>query len=255
MAKSAVGKGLEALAYGVRHPSLTVRSLGRGLAGLYREKVTRRSPIPAVPLSGLVAPETSVTVSDFEGRDGNVDLYELLAICAIVRHRQPRVVLEIGTFDGNTTLQMAQNSPDDARIYTLDLPPEGLAASTLDPHDRPYIDDEAKTVRRYERSPFAHKVVQCLGDSATFDFGSLPRPELAFIDGSHSYEYVKNDTEKVLSILAPDGIVLWHDYRPAWPGVIQYLDERSHDLALTRIQSTSLVYGARVRCLPVYGAR
>ncbi|MHC4973663.1 MAG: class I SAM-dependent methyltransferase [Planctomycetota bacterium] len=249
MAKSSVGKGLEALAYGVRHPALTVRSLGRGLAGLYREKVVRGSPIPAVTLDSLVARDTSVTVSDFEGRDGNVSLYELLAICAIVRHREPQVVLEIGTFDGNTTLQMAQNSPEGSRIYTLDLPPSGEAATTLDPHDRPYIDDTAKAVRRYERSPLASKVVQCLGDSATFDFGSLPRPDVAFIDGSHSYEYVKNDTEKVLAVLAPGGIILWHDYRPAWPGVLRYLDERSRDLPLVRIQGTSLVrchwYGAR----------
>ncbi|MHC4133683.1 MAG: class I SAM-dependent methyltransferase [Planctomycetota bacterium] len=241
MAKSNVGKGLEALAFCVRYPSLTVRSLGRGLAGLYREKVVRASPIPAATLDALVARETSVTVSDFEGRDGNVSLYELLAICAIVRHRQPQVVLEIGTFDGNTTLQMAQNSPDGARIYTLDLPPKGEAATTLDPHDRPYIDDMAKVVRRYERSPLARKVVQCLGDSATFDFGSLPHPDVAFIDGSHSYDYVKNDTEKVLDVLAPGGVVLWHDYRPAWPGVLRYLDERSRDLALVRIEGTSLV--------------
>lgn len=243
MSKSNVGKGLEALAFGFRYPSLTIRSLGRGLAGLYREKVTRRSPIPAMTLDALVERETSVTVSDFEARDGNVSLYELLAISAIVRHRQPRVVLEIGTFDGNTTLQMAQNSPQGARIHTLDLPPGSAAAAKLDPHDRPYIDDTAKAERRYERSPYADKVVQHLGDSATFDFGSLPRPEVAFIDGSHSYDYVKNDTEKVLRILAPGGIILWHDYRPAWPGVIRYLDERSRDLDLARIDGTSLVYG------------
>ncbi|MHC4668647.1 MAG: class I SAM-dependent methyltransferase [Planctomycetota bacterium] len=248
--KSNVGKGLQALAFCARHPALTVRSLGRGLAGLYRDKVTRASPIAALPLEALVDPETSVTLSNFRGRDGNVSLTELLAISAIVRHRQPRLLLEIGTFDGNTTLQMAHNSPEDARIYTLDLPPGGAATRVLDPKDRAYIADGARQQRRYETSPLGRKVVQCLGDSAAFDFGSILARgalELAFVDGSHSYDYVQNDTEKVLALLAPDGVVLWHDYVPAWPGVIRYLDELSARLPLVRIEGTSLVYLDRRR--------
>ncbi len=238
------------MAYCLRNSSATVRSAIRGIACLYREEIWRKGPILDVPLHAIVGGDVEVTLSNFVGRDGNVSLYELLAIGAIVRRRQPRVLLEIGTFDGNTTLQMANNSPDDARIYTLDLPPGGEAERAVDPRDLPYIADQAKLNRKYQRSPQGRKVVQCLGDSATFDFHSVlgeVRPELALIDGSHSYAYVKSDTERVLDILAPDGVVLWHDYAPTWPGVMQYLAEQSRSLPLGRIAGTSLVYmdGAR----------
>ena len=63
-----------------------------------------------------------------------------------------------------------------------------------------------------------------------------------FIDGSHSYDYVRNDTKKALEILAPGGVVLWHDFVPGWPGVMEYLDELGARLPLQRIEGTALVY-------------
>ncbi len=248
--KSNLAKALEALSACLWRPGRILAGLRRGLAGIYQERVMRHSPLPAVALGQLVPRDAVVELADFHGREGNVTLYELLVISAVVSHRQPKVLLEIGTFDGNTTLQMAHNSPADARVYTLDLPPDGDAhaapdALDLDPQDRPYIADRQKLDRKYARSPLAHKVTQCLGDSATFDFHSIlehGRPELAFIDGSHSYDYVRNDTEKVLEILAPGGVVLWHDYVPGWPGVMEYLDELSARMPLQRIEGTALVY-------------
>ena len=65
---------------------------------------------------------------------------------------------------------------------------------------------------------------------------------LAFIDGSQSYEYVKNDTEKVLPLMAPGGVVLWHDYDFRWPGVCRYLNERRNELSLRRIEDTTIGY-------------
>ncbi len=250
--KSNLCKALEALAGCVWHPGRIFRGLARGLAGIYREQVMRQSPLPAVALGQLVPRDAVVELADFQGREGNVTLYELLVISALVSHRQPRVLLEIGTFDGNTTLQMAHNSPANARVYTLDLPPDRDASAALDPHDQPYIADQQKLHRKYASSPVAHKVTQCLGDSATFDFHSILEhgpPELVFIDGSHSYDYVRNDTKKVLEILAPAGVVLWHDYVPGWPGVMEYLDELGAKLPLQRIEGTALVY-LDTACLP-----
>ncbi len=51
-----------------------------------------------------------------------------------------------------------------------------------------------------------------------------------------------NDTEKVLDVLAPGGVVLWHDYVPGWPGVMEYLAELGDQLPLQQIQGTALVY-------------
>jgi hypothetical protein len=47
---------------------------------------------------------------------------------------------------------------------------------------------------------------------------------MAFIDGSHAYEYVLNDSEKVFAIMRGQGLILWHDYTN-WPGVWTALNE------------------------------
>jgi len=50
-------------------------------------------------------------------------------------------------------------------------------------------------------------------DSKSYDFSELPRTfNLAFIDGNHLYEFVKSDTENVLSVCAPESVMVWHDY-------------------------------------------
>lgn len=245
-----LGKGVRAVLHCLRHPGVAVRSLASGLAGIYRETVADGSPIPAVALEHLVDRDTEVALRDFQGRDGNVTLPELLAIAALVRHRRPRTILEIGTFDGNTALQMAGNASADARVFTLDLPPDRAPAAPLDPRDHAYVRDAERHRRKYERSPLAARITQWLGDSATFDFAAAlgGRPvDLAFVDGSHAYDYVRGDTARILPLMAPGGLVLWHDYTPGWPGVIRHLDELSRTLPLRRIAGTTLVCHERPR--------
>ena len=240
---SPVGKGLATLAYLMREPARGLRTLTRTLASAYRERVAAESPIPEVALGDLVPATTEARLLDCAGRDGNVSLQELLTIATLVAARAPRRLLEIGTFDGNTTLQMAHNSPADARVFTLDLPPDPSAAhGHLEAADVAYITDAGKQARKYARHPVGAKVTQWLGDSATFDLTTAGGAfDFAFIDGSHSYDYVRSDTERVLPLMAPGGVVLWHDYTPAWPCVIRYLDARAHGLGLRRIAGTTLV--------------
>jgi hypothetical protein len=64
-----------------------------------------------------------------------------------------------------------------------------------------------------------------------------------FVDGSHAYSYVVNDSAKALALIKPAGIVLWHDYQGPQhsPGVYQALNELSRRLPLVHIARTSLV--------------
>ena len=48
----------------------------------------------------------------------SVDVMEVISVVTIARYIQAKRVLEIGTFDGNTALNLAANTPDDARIVT-----------------------------------------------------------------------------------------------------------------------------------------
>ena len=52
--------------------------------------------------------------------------------------------------------------------------------------------------------------------------------DLIFVDGAHSYEYVKNDTVKGLEMLRPGGIIAWHDCTPSHADVVRYLRALPH---------------------------
>ena len=96
----------------------------------------------------------------------------------------------------------------------------------------------------YSGSPVAQKVQQLFGDSKTFDVSPWEgRCDLVFVDGSHAYSYVVSDSAKALELVAPGGLVLWHDY--AGPrhaaGVYRALNELAQRLPLVRLEGTTLV--------------
>jgi len=67
--------------------------------------------------------------------------------------------------------------------------------------------------------------------------------DLVFVDGYHSYEYVKNDTEKGWEMLRPGGIIAWHDCVPDRPEIIRYL-KSLHPLPRL-VESTSLAFAIK----------
>ncbi len=196
-----------------------------------------KGKIKKCELKELVEPLQNVMLSNFHGQDGNVTSTELLVISSLIAARKPTKLLELGTFDGNTTLQMALNSPENATVHTLDLPLD--AKSTLDHLDQTYVQTLPK---KFSGTGVEKKVKQHFGNSLDFDFQLFEGADFVFIDASHAYQYVKNDTEKVLKILGKNGVIVWHDFTPIWPGVWKYLHELSAHFPLIHIKGTTLVY-------------
>ena len=236
---------LKALKNALRYPSLLRRTLQISVEFLYVEGALKRIGIPKKSLNQLFNINKEIRLQNFTVREGNASYFELLAIATILANHSPKNLLEIGTFDGTTTLQMALNSPPNATIYTLDLPndPTTTHLPILDA-EVPFVLDRKKHLRKYMGTPIEKKVVQHFGDSAVYDFNKFTDNgpiDLCFIDASHTYDYVKSDTEKTLKILAPTGIILWHDFSPSCPDVYRYLDELSKTLPLIHIADTRLV--------------
>ena len=185
-------------------------------------------------------------IPDLNKQDGNVSDYEIRVIAKLIAHYTPKTLFEIGTFNGRTTLTMAKNATKGAKVYTLDLPPNSLANLNLDVNDRKYI-DKSSTGSYFHGLESEHGITQLFGDSAIFDFKPfLNTIDFIFIDGSHSYDYVKKDTESALELLnSIGGIILWHDYNSKyWPGVTKALNEfkiSNPDLKLYNISNTTLV--------------
>lgn len=182
--------------------------------------------------------------------DGNVKISELaiLALAAASHVPSGSEIVEIGTFDGRTALNLAINAPRDATVATLDLPPNQIAAMTMETSERRYVDKPQPGARlrscdaRWREQ--ASRVVQLHGDSATFDWSPHEkRAGLIFVDGSHAYDYVVKDSETAMRLVRPDGMVFWHDYG-VWPGVTRALEDldRRRQLGLVNIRGTSLVF-------------
>lgn len=160
----------------------------------------------------------------------SVDVYEIFCICAIERFIRASRVLEIGTYDGNTTLNLAANVERDGRVVTVDLP--------IDVNGVPIgaVTDESanlkprRTGEQYEGTTQANAITQVFADSTKLDWTQLDGPfDLVFIDGCHDLQCVRMDTENALGQLAPDGVLIWHDY-----GAIREVSRVVDDLAVRR---------------------
>ena len=188
---------------------------------------------------------TPVCLRDVGPSGGSPTSFEIYVLASLVGYALPRSIFEFGTFEGRTTLQFAINSPDEALIYTIDLP----ANNVVTRYPRAYA-SESRARRLpvggcFHGQPESRKITQLTGDSATHNLDEFrERVEFCFVDGDHSFEYVKADSENAFRMLAPGGLILWHDYSGSWPSVSQYLRELARTKSLYHIAETSIVvYG------------
>jgi len=216
--------------------------------------------LPEIPWTELISSDLTVSVRERDTAvDGNVTALELEILCKLVKGTNPTRLFEIGTFDGRTTVNLAAQSRAEARVYTLDLPRTGLDAAGLPlaVHDRKYV-DKPLSGTRFHGSDLEHKIVQLYGDSATFDFGPyVGKVDFVFVDGSHAYHYVLNDSWAALRMLGRRGLIVWHDYVPTghqcWPGLVRALEElHAHAPAFRGLKH---IAGTALAVLPVSSPR
>ena len=182
-------------------------------------------------------------------RDGNVNLSEVAILAQAASGVPPgSEIIEIGTFDGRTALNLALNAPDGVSIATLDLPANQPTAFPIEASERQYVDKPSSGDRLRSCHPrwrgAAGRVAQLFGDSATYDWSPhYGRAGLVFVDGSHTYDYARGDSETAMRLVRPRGVVLWHDYG-VWPGVTRALEEleAGRNLGLKHIRGTSLAF-------------
>jgi hypothetical protein len=162
---------------------------------------------------------------------------DIVSLCLICRMLRPKVVFEIGTLNGYTALHFALNTDEDARVLTLDLPKDSSIPPRLrtDFADDMGINRHHKTQRYcFENTPAVSKITTLFGDSATFDFSPFhAKVDFFFIDGAHSYEYVRSDTLHALQCSHPGSVIAWHDFgRAAVSGVARWVCQfaRTHDV-------------------------
>lgn len=183
--------------------------------------------------------KNEIRLRDLESTYGSMDFVETYYITLLITELSPKRIFEFGTFLGVTTLQMALNTDEQTKIFTLNLPPE----ETETVHSIGNTDEERflpnlRPGNRFVNSAEAKKIVQLYGDSATFDYSQyLNDIDFIFIDGSHEYEYVKSDSLNAFNMIKNGGTIVWHDY-PNAPGVYKFLNEVAPDYRIFHIKET-----------------
>lgn len=202
--------------------------------------------IPEIGLDEVLAGRAvAIPQFDMGYEDGMLPGGEAVALLSILVAEAPREVLEIGTLMGHTATRMAE-SLESATIHTVDLPidyaREHDPEITL-PKDDFHLIASRVVGREYQGRACAARIHQHLCDTATWDFQEAGHPTFFFIDGSHTYEYCKNDSEKCFALCGGQGLFLWHDCDWGHPGVEQLISEwREQGRDIRRISGTSIAY-------------
>lgn len=159
---------------------------------------------------------------------------ERLVLATIAALRRPRTILEFGTFSGTTTKLLADAVPE-STVHTLDLPAE----------DFPFDDwiSGIVGVAFRDDSRYEGRIVQHRTSSRDFDFGPLAgKVDLVYIDASHEYQDVLHDSRRALEIVSPDGWIVWDDYQPDIPGVVDaVLQLHREGVPVAQVAETRLV--------------
>jgi predicted O-methyltransferase YrrM len=192
----------------------------------------QQARIREVNLSQVFGPEIEKveapygTVNETTGKPNQAELF---MVNVLARHLNARNIFEFGTFTGRSTYYFTRATPE-TRVTTLDLPPG--PGRTIPDVGLYFINSNRED-----------RITQLLMDSRQFD----PTPyekkmDFIFVDGDHSYEGVKNDTEKAFKMLSPGGAILWHDYGASSDlGLVRFFVEFTRKTPLFRIKKTSLL--------------
>jgi len=186
---------------------------------------------------------------------GSLLALESSLLVALLKITEARNIFEFGTYNGNTALLIANNTPADAIITTLDLPAEEIEIydeSKLDLADANQNDQFLRQVFK-RKGPFyvnrASPAMRCKvrllnENSLTFDpvaRGLVGTQDIVFVDGGHDYATIKNDTIKSFQMAKPDSIIIWHDYLSKIHTEVEvYLGELAREKKLISIGSTML---------------
>jgi len=194
---------------------------------MYRALKGCAAQIPRASLSDFFPGIEQVEVRvKYSPNMGGGSLSDVITLAQVVKFLGCRRMFEIGTFRGYTTFHLALNSPAGSHVYTLDLPASAVPEAKLELTDLQFI-QKPFSGGWFKNTECEPKITQLLGDSAAFDYSTYEGSmDFVYVDGGHSYEYAMADSLTARRLLAPGGIIMWHDY-PTYPGVWICLEELS----------------------------
>jgi hypothetical protein len=207
----------------------------------YYKQVALKNKINIINIDEIIDfKDLEFNLVNIESKKGHTTRLELLYIIAIIKRKlnNDENFLEIGTFDGNSAMNISKNLKKNSILYTIDLPEEYHESleNQLE-YDKTLIDFKGRKKKKHLN---CSNVKQIYSDSTLFDFTSI-KFKGVFIDGGHSYDIVKADSLNCIKNIDKFGFILWHDY-----DVVNDVGTLIHELAkqypIKWIRDTRLCY-------------
>jgi len=211
------------------------------VAGEIVDPVADVRSIPEVDVLNICPGTRRWTLQSFPSVGASVSPLECAALAALAHRAKAKRIFEFGTYKGVSTTQLVLNVEAGGMVFTLDLPEDHPAYSLPipKPEEQAIAAEGGKGI--LIPRDLLDRVTFLQADSASFDETPyLESMDLVFVDGAHSYDYVKNDTEKGLKMLKLGGLIAWHDCVPSHRDVVRYLKECGLDVM--RVQGTALAF-------------
>ena len=166
-----------------------------------KKKHPEISKLPTIDIQEII-PKFNESLNTFSFLGGGslpTDIMLLKGLCAQIPNSS---YFEIGTWRGESVVNVAETAKE---CYTLNLSKKEISNLGL---PKKYADLHGFFSKGKEN------ITHLFGDSTTYNFDQLNKKfDVIFIDGNHTYSYVKNDTEKIFKHLVKENsVVVWHDY-------------------------------------------
>jgi predicted O-methyltransferase YrrM len=155
---------------------------------------------------------------------GGVNPGDRRALYCLIRHLAPKSILEVGTHIGVSTLYIAL-ALKKLRSINPAIPYNLVSVDIRDVNDsvstpwRQY-GSKLSPLEMLKKTGCDDLVTFVVMNSLEFFPKSYQQYDLIFLDGSHSSATVYEEVPAALTVLAPDGYILLHDYfpnlRPLW---------------------------------------
>lgn len=176
---------------------------------------------------------------------------DYLVLHRLIRFYRPQSFIEIGTSTGVGTaiichaMRLRRFWFNRRVVYSIDVPP-GSDPDVLYPDH-----EDGHPQRAGCRCHYPYR--QLFGNSMHVDFSAWYPLEGWFIDGKHSADYARADTESALK--AEPKVIVWHDMQidGVRDGVLDAMSGQSERYLLCRVPETRMAFAVRRDCPPPPG--
>lgn len=166
-----------------------------------------KNHLPSIATGKLLQDvDEELTINDLTFLSGGSSIMDYFFLKVIMQKCEFSTYLEIGTWTGESIAAVAEVAE---QCYSVSLPDNDQALiATFEKYCNKdnfsrYFSNSKENVTHYYDS------------SLTFDYKQIKdKIDLVFIDGDHSYDAIKQDTENIFNLVGfEESIVVWHDFK------------------------------------------